>query len=372
MPEDEARYYDEEFRRGGIVVTVQARGRYDEARRILHEYGGRDASTQDGHLLVLERDLAPLPLLLRAAVRHQPQVGRRRAGPPLRLRVVRADPNVWHRRPTGEPPSRRCARSGAGAAARATTTPTATTFGAAGITVVAAPISATTIVTTWAPKARTRRRPAAAPSPAASLGALAGAAVGGPLGAAGWRGDRRHGRRDGRRCRRRDPARAARGHGGRAPRAHGRRPPRLAVRPRQASVSLEAVPAIVGAASLYSVPATYRGLGMMTVRPIRLFASCALVAVVAAGPAPRTAGAATPITSAVLAERRDRSSPRERPGSQVLAIDVAVRAGARYETEQTGERRPRSSRARCCSAPSAGRRGTRSSGRSPGGAASCR
>jgi hypothetical protein len=43
VPEDEARYYDEEFRRGGIVVTVQARGRYDEARRLLHEHGGMDA-----------------------------------------------------------------------------------------------------------------------------------------------------------------------------------------------------------------------------------------------------------------------------------------------------------------------------------------
>jgi Heat induced stress protein YflT len=45
VPEDEARYYDEEFRRGGIVVTVQARGRYDEARRLLHEYAGHDASS---------------------------------------------------------------------------------------------------------------------------------------------------------------------------------------------------------------------------------------------------------------------------------------------------------------------------------------
>jgi hypothetical protein len=45
VPEDEARYYDEEFRRGGIVVTLQARGRYDEARRIMHEYGGMDATT---------------------------------------------------------------------------------------------------------------------------------------------------------------------------------------------------------------------------------------------------------------------------------------------------------------------------------------
>jgi len=44
IPEDEAKYYDEEFRRGGIVITAQARGRYDEARRILHEHGGRDSA----------------------------------------------------------------------------------------------------------------------------------------------------------------------------------------------------------------------------------------------------------------------------------------------------------------------------------------
>jgi len=44
VPEDEAKYYDEEFRRGGIVVTTNARGRYGEAMSILREYGGRDAS----------------------------------------------------------------------------------------------------------------------------------------------------------------------------------------------------------------------------------------------------------------------------------------------------------------------------------------
>ena len=69
-------------------------------------------------------------------------------------------------------------------------------------------------------------------------------------------------------------------------------------------------------------------------RPIRLFASCALVAVVAAGASPRGTGAATPITSAVLPNGVTIVA-RERPGSQVLAIDVAVRAGARYETTET-------------------------------------
>jgi hypothetical protein len=44
IPEDEARYYDEEFRRGGIVVTVQARGRYDEARSIMIDHGGKDST----------------------------------------------------------------------------------------------------------------------------------------------------------------------------------------------------------------------------------------------------------------------------------------------------------------------------------------
>ena len=45
VPEDEARYYDEEFRRGGIVVSVTAPGRYGEASSILHEYGARDMTT---------------------------------------------------------------------------------------------------------------------------------------------------------------------------------------------------------------------------------------------------------------------------------------------------------------------------------------
>jgi predicted Zn-dependent peptidase len=67
---------------------------------------------------------------------------------------------------------------------------------------------------------------------------------------------------------------------------------------------------------------------------MHLVASCALAAVVAAGPSPRGAGAATPITSAVLPNGVTIVA-RERPGSQVLAIDVAVRAGARYEDART-------------------------------------
>jgi hypothetical protein len=45
VPEDEARWYDDQVRGGGILVTVNARGRYDEARSIIREFGGRDASS---------------------------------------------------------------------------------------------------------------------------------------------------------------------------------------------------------------------------------------------------------------------------------------------------------------------------------------
>ncbi|MCC7367799.1 MAG: insulinase family protein [Chloroflexi bacterium] len=69
-------------------------------------------------------------------------------------------------------------------------------------------------------------------------------------------------------------------------------------------------------------------------RSMRLIASCALIAAVAAGPSPREAGAATAAVSSVLPNGITVVS-RQRTGSQVLAIDVAVRAGARYETAQT-------------------------------------
>jgi zinc protease len=72
----------------------------------------------------------------------------------------------------------------------------------------------------------------------------------------------------------------------------------------------------------------------VTVRPTRLLASCALVAAVAAGPATREAGAATPTISSVLPNGVTVIS-RQRVGSQVLAIDLAVRAGARYESAET-------------------------------------
>jgi len=45
VPEDEARFYDEEFKRGGIVVSVTAPGRYGEAMSTLREYGARDTTT---------------------------------------------------------------------------------------------------------------------------------------------------------------------------------------------------------------------------------------------------------------------------------------------------------------------------------------
>ena len=45
IPEDEANYYDQEFRAGRILVTVDARGRLQEAQSILAQNGGYDMRT---------------------------------------------------------------------------------------------------------------------------------------------------------------------------------------------------------------------------------------------------------------------------------------------------------------------------------------
>jgi hypothetical protein len=42
VPEHEARWYDEQVRTGGWLVSVDAPARYDEARSIMRDYGGRD------------------------------------------------------------------------------------------------------------------------------------------------------------------------------------------------------------------------------------------------------------------------------------------------------------------------------------------
>jgi len=47
VPEDEARYYDQEFQSGRTVVTVKADGRYDEAHDILERAGAYDFQTRD-------------------------------------------------------------------------------------------------------------------------------------------------------------------------------------------------------------------------------------------------------------------------------------------------------------------------------------
>jgi predicted Zn-dependent peptidase len=71
-----------------------------------------------------------------------------------------------------------------------------------------------------------------------------------------------------------------------------------------------------------------------TLRPGRLFTACALAAAVAAGSGPHDAGTAGAIQSSVLSNGITVMT-RQRPGSQVLAIDAAVRAGARFETQRT-------------------------------------
>jgi uncharacterized protein (TIGR02271 family) len=48
VPEEEARYYDQEFRSGRTLVTVKADGRYDEAQALLRRYGAYDVTSQGG------------------------------------------------------------------------------------------------------------------------------------------------------------------------------------------------------------------------------------------------------------------------------------------------------------------------------------
>ena len=49
IPEDEANYYDQEFRAGRTVVTVQAMGRQAEAQSILAQAGGRSMRGDGGY-----------------------------------------------------------------------------------------------------------------------------------------------------------------------------------------------------------------------------------------------------------------------------------------------------------------------------------
>jgi hypothetical protein len=45
VPEDEANYYEREFKAGRTLVTVESDRRYDEALSILRNSGGYDMST---------------------------------------------------------------------------------------------------------------------------------------------------------------------------------------------------------------------------------------------------------------------------------------------------------------------------------------
>jgi uncharacterized protein (TIGR02271 family) len=47
VPEEDARYYEGEFKGGRTLVTVKADGRYDDARRILHKHGAYDVDSRD-------------------------------------------------------------------------------------------------------------------------------------------------------------------------------------------------------------------------------------------------------------------------------------------------------------------------------------
>jgi hypothetical protein len=46
IPEEEAKFYEGEFHAGRTLVTVQAPGRYEEAREILHKHGAYNVETR--------------------------------------------------------------------------------------------------------------------------------------------------------------------------------------------------------------------------------------------------------------------------------------------------------------------------------------
>jgi hypothetical protein len=46
IPEEEARFYEGEFHLGRTLVTVQAPGRYEEARDILRRHGAYDVESR--------------------------------------------------------------------------------------------------------------------------------------------------------------------------------------------------------------------------------------------------------------------------------------------------------------------------------------
>jgi hypothetical protein len=62
IPEEEARYYEEEVRGGRTLVAVRADGRYDEAQSVLRRYGAYDIQTREAGGLTYEGATAGSPL----------------------------------------------------------------------------------------------------------------------------------------------------------------------------------------------------------------------------------------------------------------------------------------------------------------------
>jgi hypothetical protein len=72
VPEDDARYYDEEFRSGRSLITVKANGRYDEARGILMQHGAYDVENRGATAPVTDsREVAPPGSVDRSATEYR-------------------------------------------------------------------------------------------------------------------------------------------------------------------------------------------------------------------------------------------------------------------------------------------------------------
>lgn len=62
VPEEEAKYYDEEFQTGRTLVTVRDTSRYNEAQRIMREENAYDYETRDSATAPANRGATPAPM----------------------------------------------------------------------------------------------------------------------------------------------------------------------------------------------------------------------------------------------------------------------------------------------------------------------
>lgn len=75
IPEDEANYYEGEFKSGRTVVTVKADGRYDEALAVMRRFGGYDMNNRPEHASTTSTSSSNLPHAMPVASSARTEAG---------------------------------------------------------------------------------------------------------------------------------------------------------------------------------------------------------------------------------------------------------------------------------------------------------